>query len=82
MIKFLSSFGLCLLLVACGGGSSYVEPVAPTPPPPPPPVVLLDVASKVDAAFKKNEAASETEEPEVIDTVTVPADEDAEPKGI
>ena len=75
MIKLLCGLGLCALLVACGG--SDAPTVTPTPTPPP---VAQDVGSQVEAQLTQAEATTETSEPVAIDTVTVPAPDDTEPK--
>lgn len=78
MSKILACLSLCILLTACGSSNNEVktEPVKPPEP------VALDVGTQVEVALAKPEASTDTAEPEAIELVTVPVNDDGEPKSI
>ncbi len=78
MSKILACLSLCFILTACGSSNNEVktEPVKPPEP------LALDVGTQVEVALAKPEASSDTAEPESIELVTVPVNDDSEPKAI
>ncbi len=81
MNKIILGTSLCLLLAGCGSSSSSSTVAQPEIPATPTPVVL-EVGKQVDLALAKAEAVTDLAEPDAIDEVTVPANEDGEPKAL